>query len=270
MPWHEVLATPPTPPVSNDTGEKHEYSSTQFTLPPEHEVTKNLQSLAASIPPAQLAEKGIEPESHITLKYGNPGTDTAPIAAALKGKGPVTVTLGTLHVFPGKDGDPDALVADIVESPKLHAMNKAVGEAVEHTGSTFPTYHPHVTIAYLKPGEGAQYEGLKVPGITGEQITLGNVTFSGKNGQQTDIPLTGGQPANQPTKSHENEGVPGQTATPVVVPSAESVAEKPQAASNNVPDKTQEPWQLTRAEVECRSGLRQAPASAAESSACGA
>ena len=180
MPWHEVLATPPTPPVSNDTGEKHEYSSTQFTLPPEHEVTKNLQSLAASIPPAQLAEKGIEPESHITLKYGNPGTDTAPIAAALKGKGPVTVTLGPLHVFPGKDGEPDALVADIVESPKLHAMNKAVGEAVEHTGSTFPTYHPHVTIAYLKPGQGAQYEGLKVPGITGEQITLGNVTFLGQ------------------------------------------------------------------------------------------
>ena len=285
MPWHEVLATPPTPPVSNDTGEKHEYSSTQFTLPPEHEVTKNLQSLAASIPPAQLAEKGIEPESHITLKYGNPGTDTAPIAAALKGKGPVTVTLDTLHVFPGKDGEPDALVADIVESPKLHEMNKAVGEAVEHTGSTFPTYHPHVTIAYLKPGEGAQYEGLKVPGITGEQITLGNVTFSGKNGQQTDIPLTGGQPANQPTKSHENEGVPGQTATPVVVPSAESVAEKPQAASSKRTNGGQQaasaeapvPAAETRGALaadeggsECRSGLRQAPASAAESSACGA
>ena len=43
----------------------------------------------------------------------------------------------------------------------------------------------------MKPGEGAEYEGKDVPGVTGQSTTLDAITFSGKGGEKADIKLGG-------------------------------------------------------------------------------
>ena len=180
-------------PVSNDTGQVHDYSNTQANLPP-GPLLDRLNDFAARLPDAIVApkEEG-QDQKHITVKYGNPGTDPAPIQEALQGEGPVTATIGKMHVFPGKDGEPDALVA-LVDSPDLHRLNAKVGAAVDHTGSSFPTYLPHIALDYIQPGTGKDYEGQPIPGVTGQTVTLPSVTFSSKDGRQTEIPLAGSVP----------------------------------------------------------------------------
>ena len=76
-----------------------------------------------------------------------------------------------------------------MDSPDLHRIN-ALLRQLPHTND-FPTYQPHVTIAYLKPGQGAQYDGQSIPGVTGQTITLHSIAFSGKDGKQIEIPLAG-------------------------------------------------------------------------------
>lgn len=163
------------------------YSSTQVNLHPE--IAAAVRDFGATIPESQLSADGREPDPHITLKYGlHPDAPLADVAQALKGEGPVTAKLGRLSVFSNPDGD--VLKVD-VSSPDLHRMNAKVSEAVPTT-DTHPQYQPHVTVAYLKPGEGAQYVGKSLPGVTGKTVTFNSVTFSPHEGEKAEIPLSTG------------------------------------------------------------------------------
>ncbi len=147
----------------------------------------------ASIPDSKLAADGRETQPHITVKYGLHGNDPAEVAKVLQNIPPITATLGKTSLF--SNDDADVLKVD-VDSPDLHRLNKLIAEALPNT-DTHPEYQPHATIAYLKPGQGKAYSGQTVPGVTGQQVTLDHITFSGKNGEQVDIPLQG-TPAQAP------------------------------------------------------------------------
>ena len=175
----------------------HEFSSTQVNLP--SAVADKVRAAGAAIPDSQLAEDGREDQPHITVKYGLHGEDPAPVQQLLVNEPPITATLGKASVFKGEDGKPDVLKVD-VESPDLHRLNAKIA-ALPHT-DTFPTYQPHVTVAYLKPGEGKEYSGKDIPGVTGQQVTLNSVQFSGKSGQVLNIPLEG-KPESQNSVSPE-------------------------------------------------------------------
>jgi N12 class adenine-specific DNA methylase/2'-5' RNA ligase len=162
---------------------KHEYSSTQVNLPPA--TAQAIQQLGARIPDEHLAEDGRETEPHITVKYGLHGDNVEGVRRALADEPPITATLGKTSLF--QNDDADVLKAD-VESPDLHRLNKKIADAVPHT-DTHPDYVPHATIAYLKPGAGKQYAGDAA--LEGHRVTIDHVTFSDRNGQAVDIPLTG-------------------------------------------------------------------------------
>lgn len=189
-----------TAPAREPAQEKqHDFASTQANLPAP--VAEKIADAAALIPPDKLADKGIETEPHVTVKYGLHGEDPAAVAEVLKDEPPIEVTLGKASVFEGKDGKPDVLKVD-VDSPALHELNAKIADALPHT-DTFPDYHPHVTIAYLKNGEGAAYEGKAIEGVTGEKITLPSVTFSDKSGKATEIPLAEGTAVSNDTAPSE-------------------------------------------------------------------
>jgi N12 class adenine-specific DNA methylase/broad specificity phosphatase PhoE len=179
----------PAKPVS----EPHKFSSTQVNLP--GPIAGHLANFGAAIPEDQLAEDGREHEPHITVKYGLHGDDSAEVEKLLKDEPPITATLGKASVFPaaetdtarGGAGSSDVLKVD-VDSPDLHRLNEKIA-SLPHT-DTYPTYQPHVTIAYLKPGEGEKYDGKEIPGVTGQKVELGSVTFSPKEGEKTEIALT--------------------------------------------------------------------------------
>jgi len=71
-----------------------------------------------------------------------------------------------------------------VDSPDLRRLNKKIA-AREHT-DTHGTYEPHITLAYVKPGLGEKYAG-KATALTGQELTLNSIVFSGKDRKKTEI-----------------------------------------------------------------------------------
>lgn len=175
--------------ASETKAETHSFGSTQVNLP--SEVAEKSKAFAATIPKESLTPDGIEENPHITLRYGNNEDDHTRIAAALAKQGPITAKIKGVSIFPNVDtehGKADVVKLDI-DSPDMHRLNALVGKAVPHPGETFPKYVPHITVAYLRAGEGKKYAGRLVKGLSGQTVTFNSVAFSPKSGPQVEIPL---------------------------------------------------------------------------------
>jgi hypothetical protein len=96
---------------------------------------------------------GLEDEHHVTLLYGlhSDEVDEADVMAISADDIP-GITLSNLSTFESKDYD--VLKFDAT-CDKLHEINANLAK-LPHTTS-FPDYHPHATIAYLKPGCAEKY-----------------------------------------------------------------------------------------------------------------
>lgn len=184
-------------PPKEETREEeapYKYSSTQVNLP--SEFHKAFTDAAAGIPDSDLdtaegsdyggasASTGRETDPHITVLYGLHATEPAAVKKLLADQGPITATLGKVSIFKGKDAD---VVKIDINSPELHALNAKLRK-LEHTND-YPDYTPHLTLAYVKSGEGEKYVGKSSPGLTGKTVTFNRVMFSGKDQSRTDIPL---------------------------------------------------------------------------------
>jgi 2'-5' RNA ligase len=97
-------------------------------------------------------EKGLEDEPHVTLLYGihsSQVTDEQVKEAARGLAG--TIKLHSAGLF---QNDFDVLKME-AENPTLHGCNFNLRQ-LPHTTS-YPDYKPHMTVAYLKKGEGSKY-----------------------------------------------------------------------------------------------------------------
>lgn len=221
----------PVEAVQKQEEEKpREFSSTQVNLP--GPVADEVRRAAAAIPDEDLADNGREDEPHITVKYGLHSDKADEVAAALADEPPVRVKLGKVTKFPEKDGRGFEVVKFDVDSPDLHRLNKKVADAVPHT-DTFPTYEPHVTLAYVKPGTADKYVGEHP--LTGTEIELDRIMFSGKDRTKVEIPLTGKPKAAEapPAKSQIRKSDPqdtesiGQAEEPTTPPQPEVWSDNP-------------------------------------------
>ena len=170
------------PPVDPEPEALHSYSSLQVQVT--GRPAEIARKMADSIPDKDLGPEGRETEPHITCRWGlHFMTPSARLRETLRSFGPITATLGKTSLFSNPDAD--VLKVD-VESPDLHRLYKLIGRVVPvHT--THPTYKPHLTIAYLKPGKGKKYAGDA--SFVGQKMTFNAVTFSGKKGTREGIPL---------------------------------------------------------------------------------
>lgn len=188
----QKAAEPITVPVSeiapvDEPPAKHKFSSTQVNLPAA--AATKIQALAAKIPDEDISEHGRETEPHITVKYGLTTSDAEKVREVLKDEPPVTVTFGaTSHFADVEDGTADAVKVDI-DSADLRRLNAKIAEALDTPGDTHPSYKPHATVAYVKPGLGTKYDGDET--LKGQEVTLDRIVFSSKTGEQIEIPLTG-------------------------------------------------------------------------------
>lgn len=168
----------------NTQTRQFDYSSTQLNLP--QEVASQVLSVANSIPESSLAEDGRETQPHTTVLYGLETQSAEDVRAIVEKFPPIELTLGKISLF--ENEDQDILKID-VSSPVLTELNKQLDNSLDTPGKTFSDYKPHITIAYLKKGEGKQFVGDTR--FEGQKITLNELAFSNKSGEQVSIPLSG-------------------------------------------------------------------------------
>jgi 2'-5' RNA ligase len=178
---------------------QHEFSSTQFNL--EGAALEHVRRLQAQIDPADMTDKGAESVPHVTVRYGLEGSDAGPVRQLVETFGPVPTTLGAMDCFEGEETD---VVILRVDSDDLRRLNALLGELPHQ--DTHPTYQPHVTLAYVKPGLGAKHVELAAEqeadrsGREPVDAKFTELVFSPKEGEPTLIPLNS-YPATEKRKS---------------------------------------------------------------------
>jgi len=113
-----------------------------------------IKSIHQEIEESDLSGSGLEDESHVTLLYGlhSDEIDDTKVLDLSCSETVESIVLHNVSAFENEDFD--VLKFD-VESPVLHKINSKLVE-LPHTNN-FPKYHPHSTIAYLKPGTAKKY-----------------------------------------------------------------------------------------------------------------
>ena len=115
--------------------------------------------ITSVIKPEDIYDKegyGIEKEPHLTILYGfHDEVNSDDVFSLFKENmplKPINVNIKGISVFENEEFD---VVKFDVNSEVLTKLN-AIMKQLPNT-STFPDYHPHITIAYVKKGEGRKY-----------------------------------------------------------------------------------------------------------------
>lgn len=187
LPADASTIIPPTSASSAETtpaaaAEPHKFASTQVALP--IDLADAVRAFARDIPADEINADGIEDDPHVTILYGLNGDEPAAVQAAVQDFGPVSITLGPLSIF--ANADADVLKVEVI-GPALHRLNKRISARCENT-QTHPEYLPHVTIAYLNPGEGRKFVGDT--SLAGRTFKFDRFVFSDREGVKTEISLT--------------------------------------------------------------------------------
>lgn len=171
----------------NKTTQVHEFSSVQVNWP--KPTADRFTEFAAKIPDIDVyidpddSSFGREEAPHITVKYGLHTSDPDEVKSVVLGTGPISVEAGEIKIF--KSEKYDVIVVKI-KSPELLRLNKEISSHLKVT-DTHPTYKPHLTIAYVKPGCGEQYDGDTR--FSGMSATFNLISFSAKDGKIYQISL---------------------------------------------------------------------------------
>lgn len=138
---------------------------------------------AKSIPPGHLADDGAEDSPHVTIRYGLHESDPADVFGAVAPVGSLTYEPGPLRVFEGDDHD---VLYVSCRSPERWGEYHRALKGVPHT-DTHAEYTPHLTLAYLKSGKGAEYVGQELPGA--ESCPVGAIRYCTAGGEESDAPV---------------------------------------------------------------------------------
>jgi len=144
-----------------------------------------MAEMRAKIAPEDLNEDGLEDNPHITVLYGITGTgdNLEAVKKALAEAGPGTGTLGKASLFSSEKAD---VLKVSVTSEALGTLHDKL--ATVENEDKFPTYTPHATLAYLKPGTGKKYVDLD--NAEGIEFTFDKVFFENAQDERWVISLT--------------------------------------------------------------------------------
>ena len=158
-------------------------------VPAPKAIAKKTIDFAKTLPDRELFkeqegwESGIEDKPHITVLYGIESLDAHKIENALTGEKGGIINLGLIDVF--ESDEYDVLIVKIDSRP-LHKLNKQLRANVKYK-ETFPDYHPHLTLAYLKCGNGEKYKSDDR--FKGLSFKFNDVIFEDSQDRKTTINL---------------------------------------------------------------------------------
>lgn len=100
---------------------------------------------------------GVESKPHVTVLYGFDdevnGDEVIKSVKEVIDIDEIEVETNKISIF---ENDKFDVVKLDINSEKLHELNEKLSEEFPNK-KTFPVYHPHMTIAYVKPGTGKKY-----------------------------------------------------------------------------------------------------------------
>jgi len=100
---------------------------------------------------------GLEDNPHVTVLYGihEDKIDPEVVLGVIQDDMiPITVTISEIGIF--ENDEYDVVKYEVPVTEELQKFRDLLMEKFENT-QTFPDYHPHITLAYVKPGEGKKY-----------------------------------------------------------------------------------------------------------------
>lgn len=221
----------------------HAYASTQLNLPPglAHECQQ------VQFDPGDVLKTETEP--HVTVLYGLATDDPQQIMHVCRNQGPVALRLGPLLAFQGVDLD--GREADVVwasvESEGVRELHDRIADSCPHEPAQ-PSYVPHVTLAYVRPGTACKYVGRD--DLAGKSCVVDSLTLADRTGNRTLVPLPGmvrfGQSGAHNTVRTVKRPVPDEHIGPQKLAGG-GHHRRPQVVDSPVPDKHRGPQAMSDA-----------------------
>jgi 2'-5' RNA ligase len=164
---------------------KRKYGCLMAMLP--EATAKEIRDWAkANVLSEHLAEEGLGDEIHVTVKYGfEDDSILDEIRRLCQEFGRFPIRLEAVSQFKGNE-DGDVLKVD-VEGSLLRRLNRLVSSKFANHDK-YPTYRPHLTLAYLKPEFSHLYSQVSPP-FLGREVGIERLKFSTSSRQKTSIPL---------------------------------------------------------------------------------
>ena len=174
------------PLILSSLAEARSFSCLMGQLP--RDLSAGVHHIASQIHPNDVLHAAFEENEypHVTVLYGLHTTNPDEVFAHLKRNNavrPLTMTLGDLDVFRHRDQDVLKINVHSPDLDHLHSVAKKLPNSF-----SFPSYNPHVTVAYLKPGLGEKYIGI-TNHLDGREVTIGGLTFSTPKKRISYIPM---------------------------------------------------------------------------------
>lgn len=142
----------------------------------------NWNEITNMINKEDLTAGGLEDEPHVTILYGlHNGIKHDDLLTKIRSFPNISIDLQTISLF---ENDKFDVVKFDIDNNALNQLNAIVSE-YEHT-TDYPEYHPHMTVAYVKKGEGKKYvKTLDVP----IKLTSTYYIYSLSNGNKIKIDI---------------------------------------------------------------------------------
>lgn len=166
---------------------KYKYCSTQINL--NGTAATRVLMFADMLPDGVLGVEGREDQPHLTVQYGIQKPDVDAIREAVRRVSPFEIVLGKTAMFPPSEhssGDAPLFVSVKAGTDKLVALRNAI-RAVVPVRDSFPTYVPHVCVAYVRTDAARQYVGKDW--LDGTVVAVNEIAFSNTEGEHVSIPL---------------------------------------------------------------------------------
>ena len=132
---------------------------------------------------------GLEHTPHVTVLFGIHLDETKPedVEKLMKLFKPVDASVDTIAIFENENYD--VVKYDVPVTEQLKEYHEAVMAAFPNT-QTFPEYHPHMTISYVKPGEGKKYVGKVKPFNVKFDLAVYSMKSSDAESKKVKVKLT--------------------------------------------------------------------------------
>lgn len=129
--------------------------------------------------------KGREDQIHITLLYGIKDQEPDTTAKVISKEKPFEIRLGLINLFRDKK-EYDVLKIE-VESGDLEKLHYSMRDKIDNE-NTYPTYNPHVTIAYVKKDSANAFVGDET--FKGKTFKVDHIVFSDGKDLEKKLPLS--------------------------------------------------------------------------------